>query len=401
MTAGRCNSVSPVQPLDVLHLIDTLEIGGAERVAVNLINQLPVNRFRAHLCTTRRDGPLSSEIRQEVPRLRLQRRWWFDPIALIKLVRYIRAKDIRILHAHGTAIFLARIVAAITPKTCLIWHNHNGASRRSHRPIWVHRLAVRKIAGVIAVNKPLAKWANSHLQVPPDRVWQLNNFVVPKKPRVAGPELPGQRPLRVACVANLRPVKGHRDLLEAIASVKDRVPSVQLVLIGAAPDLSYLRLLEDDVRRLGIGAAISFLGQRSDVDEILQECAVAVLSSHDEGFPVSLLEYGRAGLAVVVTDTGECAEILDAGRCGLVVGVGQIAELALAIERLLTDQQLRTLLAERFSVRVETRYSGREVILHLCRIYESVLPTLTSIDTLSSSLIHEDGQRRNHSYQTI
>lgn len=361
----------PVPAIDVLHLIDTLEIGGAERMAVNLVNRLPRDRFRAHLCTTRAEGPLAKDIQPEIPRLRLGRKWRFDPLAVRKLVHYVHSNDIRILHAHGSALFLAQVVAAMAPTVRVIWHNHYGFVGSVDRPAWIYRLAVRNVVAVISVNAALAGWARSRLHVPTNRVWQLNNFTVPAQRKAAVPKLPGLPHLRVVCVANLRPVKGHRDLLTAIASVRERVPGLHLLLVGAAPDPAHRAVLEEDIRRLGIGAAVSFLGQREDVEAILRQCSVAVLSSHHEGLPVALLEYGHAGLAVVATDAGECAEVLDGGRCGLVVGARQASALGSAIERLLTDQTLRTQLAARFRDRVEIHYSESEAIRQLCCIYET------------------------------
>lgn len=362
-----------MRPVDVLHLIDTLEIGGAERMAVNLVNQLPYDRFRAHLCTTRGEGPFAQDVGPMVPRLRLGRRWRFDLFAILKLVGYIRSNNIRILHAHGSALFLARVAAAVVPGVRVMWHNHYGLLESTDRPAWIYRWAVRNAAAVINVNAALASWARIRLGVPACRVWQLNNFVVLSKGSGALPELPGLPHLRVVCVANLRPVKGHRDLLEALAMVSKRVPGVHLLLVGAAPDPEYRAVLDEDVRRLGLGSSISFLGQREDVQAILGQCSVAVLSSHHEGLPVALLEYGVAGLAVVATDAGECAEVLDGGNCGTIVEIGNPLAFALALERVLTDQALRLQLATGFRDRVDAHYSEREAIDQLCGIYETAL----------------------------
>ena len=86
--------------IHVLHLVDTLWAGGAERVAVDLVNHLPRDRFAPHLCTTRRDGPLEPLVAADVGRLRLARTRRFDGRALRRLVAFIREHDIRILHAR-------------------------------------------------------------------------------------------------------------------------------------------------------------------------------------------------------------------------------------------------------------------------------------------------------------
>src|SRR5918999_1889196 len=89
----------------VMQLTDTLGAGGAERVAVNLANLLPRERYRMYLCTTRRDGPLAGLVADDVGRLCLARRWRFDYRAFGRLVDFIREHKVQILHAHGTALF--------------------------------------------------------------------------------------------------------------------------------------------------------------------------------------------------------------------------------------------------------------------------------------------------------
>jgi glycosyltransferase involved in cell wall biosynthesis len=355
--------------VNVLHVIDTLEIGGAERVAVNLVNNLPRDRFKPHLCTTRGEGPLSRDVKSDVRRLQLLRKRRFDLFAIHKLVKYIRKNDIQIVHAHGSALFVAIAATVSTPKTKLIWHDHYGVIESAERPAWIYRLAAKNVTAVISVNTTLAVWARVRLGVDANRVWQLNNFALPTQATTL-PLLPGSSDLRVVCVANLRPEKGHRDLIEAVARVRESLPGVHLLLVGAAPNPVYLGLLNEDIRRLELGSTVSFLGPRDDVQAILQQCSVGVLSSHHEGLPIALLEYGLAGLAVVSTDSGNCAEVLDAGRCGILVGTRQPTMLASAIQRLLSDPNLRSDLATSFRQRVETYYSATEAISRLSDIYE-------------------------------
>ena len=76
-----------MSPIGVMHLIDTLEVGGAEQMAMSLANLLPRDQFEPHLCTTRHEGPLAAAVGPDVGRLRLgvsagsmPARWhaWFD-----------------------------------------------------------------------------------------------------------------------------------------------------------------------------------------------------------------------------------------------------------------------------------------------------------------------------------
>jgi glycosyltransferase involved in cell wall biosynthesis len=85
------------------------------------------------------------------------------------------------------------------------------------------------------------------------------------------------------------------------------------------------------------------------------------------------LEYGRAGLAVVATQVGECAEILEEGEAGLLVTPSNPDSLARAFLRLLKSPALRTQLGERLNQRVKQNYSAETIVNQVCQVYEQIL----------------------------
>ena len=95
--------------IGVMQMLDTLEAGGAEQVAITIANHLPRGRYDSYLCTTRREGPLAGSIAADVGRLRLARKHSLDPAALARLVRFVQDRQIKIVHAHGSTVFLAKI----------------------------------------------------------------------------------------------------------------------------------------------------------------------------------------------------------------------------------------------------------------------------------------------------
>lgn len=147
----------------------------------------------------------------------------------------------------------------------------------------------------------------------------------------------------LATVGNLSPKKDHRSLLSAFAILGRRRPDTVLVIIGGGP-------LEDELRRytdeLGLRDRVRFLGQRSDVAELLPAFDVFVLSSRHEGLPLALLEAMASGLPVVTTEVGGVPEVISHGENGLMVAPGEPPALAAAIESILDDQAKATRLAE-------------------------------------------------------
>ncbi|MFL6227694.1 MAG: glycosyltransferase [Pyrinomonadaceae bacterium] len=361
----------------VMHVTDTLDAGGIERVAVNLCNLLPRERFRAYLCTTRRDGALADSVAPDVGRLRLSRRWRFDARALRKFSSFVMEHDIRIVHAHGSALFVSGLASLLPPRPALVWHDHFGLPLET-RSALLDRPLARRARGVITVSEPLAEWSRRELGVPPERVRYIPNFVC--EPRQNGhlPELPGAAGARVVCVANLRPQKDHLTLVRAMALVVRRHPGAHLLVVGASPDAAHRARIEDEIARLGISRSVTLLGERRDVHEVLGACDVGVLSSVAEGLPLALIEYASAGLASVATRVGQCAEVLDEGRAGLLVPPRDPDRLAEAISSLLVSPVKLVVLGEILRRRARRLYSAERIVGQVCEVYEQVLNSLNA-----------------------
>jgi glycosyltransferase involved in cell wall biosynthesis len=359
--------------IGVMHLVDTLDAGGAERMAVNLVNALPRDRYRPYLCTTRRDGALGPLVAGDVTRVGLERRHRFDVAAYRRLVAFNAAENIRVLHAHGAAVFIAVAASLRPPHPKVCWHDHYGAHGVQERPGWLYRPVVSRCAGVVAVSEVLAAWSRDRLGVPVDRICYLPNFVeVPDEP-VAVPDLPGRSGVRIICAANLRPQKDHETLLLAMSRVRRAVPDAHLLLAGRAPDDGALERVRAVIGRERLEGHVTVLGSRPDLPAVLRGCDVGVLSSVSEGLPLSLLEYGVAGLPVVATDVGQVADVLDNGRAGLLVPPGDSARLADALVGLLRSRERRVHFGAQLRLRVTTRFSAAAAVTRLERLYDRAL----------------------------
>jgi glycosyltransferase involved in cell wall biosynthesis len=358
--------------IGVMHITDTLDAGGMERVAVNLVNLLPRERYRPYLCTTRREGSLALSIAADVCRLTLGRSWRFDAFALWRLVTYVKEHDIKILHAHGSALFVTALTAMLPPLPVLVWHDHFGLSLDT-RVAWPDRLLTRVARGVIAVSEPLADWSKQKLRVPPERVRYIPNFICEPLTTGDAPDLPGEKGKRIVCVANLRPQKDHLTLIQAMAVVVQKERSAHLLLVGASPDPRYRQVIEEQISALGLGRNVTLMGERQDVHLILRQCDIGVLSSVTEGLPLALIEYAMAALPTVATLVGQCAEVLDDGRTGILVPPSQPQRLADGLLSLLLAPLDRAELGKAFQQHARERYSADSAISQVCEVYDHAL----------------------------
>jgi glycosyltransferase involved in cell wall biosynthesis len=358
----------------VMHVTGGLMLGGLERVVVTIVNSLPAEVYDVHLCTTRFEGPMAEQVEARIPRLRLTRRLPFEPQAMRALKAYIREKDIRLLHAHGYALFMtAATVALMRNPPKLLWHDHTGSFEVKKPSAILHWPATRPVDGIISVTEALAQWARQTLRFPADRVWYLRNFVSEPPLVERCPDLPGSPGQRLVCVANLRPDKAQHKLVAAMKEVVRAVPGAHLLLVGNENDPAYAAHIRQEIARLGQESHVTILGARTDVPAILQACDVGVLGSDSEGLPMALIEYGMIRLPVAATSVGACADVLDEGQAGLVVPPGDPRRMAEALIELLTNHERRESLAQRLAIRVRELFGPEAGARRIRDVYDVLL----------------------------
>ncbi len=174
-------------------------------------------------------------------------------------------------------------------------------------------------------------------------------------------------------VANLIPYKGHRDLIDALALAAPKLPpSWQVLCVGADNDLR--PELETLAAAKGLVGNLRFLGQRFDVDRLLEAADFGVLPSRaNEGFSNAILESMRAGLPMIVTDVGGNAEAVVDGETGIVVPPADPAGLAAALLRVAQDPALRRKLGEAGRERVATQFTLDACVAKYRALYDELL----------------------------
>ncbi|WP_159023066.1 glycosyltransferase [Formosa sp. L2A11] len=353
----------------VLQLIDSLEAGGAERMAVNLANALVSRVERSYLCATRVEGLLKQGLDTEVGYLFLKRRRTLDVAALQRLVRFVKEEQITVIHAHASSFFMASLLKLCLPKRRVIWHDHYGNSEfLDQRPKRILQWCSRGFTAIIAVNAHLADWNREVLYC--KTVTFLPNFVVPYA-STGVTQLYGVPGKRLLCLANLRPQKDHITLLQACAKVFKAHPEWSLHCVGQEGDAIYTTQLQDTVQTLGLEQQVWFYGSCSDTEHIIAQANIGVLASASEGLPLALLEYGQGGLAVVATAVGDCERVIPSVAYGLLVPPSDADALATALSTYISDGTARTKAATALKGYVSVHYAQRAIVRQLLSIYNT------------------------------
>jgi glycosyltransferase involved in cell wall biosynthesis len=159
----------------------------------------------------------------------------------------------------------------------------------------------------------------------------------------------------IAMVSRLDAIKDHATLLNAFALVRLAAPEAQLWIIG---DGAYRKKLERLAHELGIGDATMFLGNRTDVPNLLGHATIFAFSTtRDEGFGIALIEAMAADVPIVASNVAACREVLANGEAGMLVPPSDPERMSEAIIYLLDNAEVRRRLIEAGRRRVQSQYS--------------------------------------------
>lgn len=368
----------------VVLLIGQLGLGGAELQLVLLAEGLRQRGIEVEVVTLSHGGPRQQDLAslgipvwragfvQMAPwrwRPSLPEGYPANAAAFVRLVRYLRRFRPQVMHAF---LFPAYVIAAPAARAASV--PLVVAGRRSmgffkegrRRLLAAERVATAMTDLVVANAEAVARdvvrqehMAASKLVVIRNGV-PANAFTRPY-PTVIETNFP-----IVLCVANLRPEKGHRYLLEAVARLKASGRTCTLLLAGDG-----MMRAELEAMAARTGQDVRFLGQRRDIRALLAVADVVVLPSLSEGLSNALLEAMAAGRAIVATDVGGNAEAV--GEAGLLVPVGDVAALAEGMERVLADATLRRRLGSAAADRARSEFSIETMVDRHVQLYQKHL----------------------------
>lgn len=333
-------------------------------MSVSYANALAKRIDASFLCCTRKEGLLKNQMAPEVGYLFLDKKSAFDPKAFFKLRRFIKENKIDLIQAHSSSWFLALMVKLSLPMLKLVWHDHYGRELNK-RNTGILKPASKFFDGIIAVNKDLEAWSKKNLYS--KKVRYFKNFLAENSSSGERVRLKGGDSFKIICVANLRPQKDHLNLLQAFHKVMVKRPASTLHLVGTEEQTSYSADIRKFIEENNLQEKVFIYGEQENISEILKQADLGVLSSASEGLPLALLEYGRAGLAVVCTDVGECAEVI--GSAGKIVSANNSEELAKGIIFYLRNVEERKRHSADFNEFIFNNFSEKVIVPDLDYFY--------------------------------
>ncbi|MDV3243084.1 MAG: glycosyltransferase [Methylocaldum sp.] len=373
-------------------MIDSLGMGGAERMLFNYLQHLDRNRYEPRVCVFRvRDGnPIAAEIeRLGVPVDLLPASGIRDFMNVVSLVRYLRRHGIDLVHTQLETVTVhggiaAKIVGLPTVHTLHTFAYPEATSKEIRRSE-VAWFALRNFHDkIIAVSAAVGDYAVAKGRVPPERISVLYNGIDTSSFRRRNEAdraavrktfgIPADAAL-VVTVAVLRREKGIQFLIEAWPDILEAVPNAYYLIVGAGPFESQLKSL---ATTYNLTDRVLFAGARNDIPEILGGSDLFVLPTLDDVLPTVLAEAMASGLPIVASRVGGVPEMVEPGKNGLLVAPADQTQLAEACVRLLRtpDEALR--LAQGGQDVAEARFNVRNQVRKLENIYQELLERTNS-----------------------
>lgn len=366
--------------INVLHVIGTLQLGGAENQVATLVPFLSNGRYTVHVCCLHREGVHADVLRARginVISLNMRLRYW--PIAVYKLYRLIKQLQIQIVHTHlyGSGIW-GRSVGKLADVPVIMSTEQGMTLWKKRHHLIIEGFVNRFTDKIIAVSEDIRQRRITYENVPPEKIVVIPNAVdIRKFHKTNGSEqIRAQLGLStssivVGTVARLVPPKRLDYFLEAARIVCEVMPRVHFLIVGDGPLRSEL---EDRARQLGLlSNSVQFLGSRQDVAELLAALDIFVLSSEREGLPVSMLEAMAASKPIIVTSVGGIPEVIQNGYNGILVSPHNPSALANAIMDLIENNATREAIAQQGYQTVNTRFSAMAVSRQIASLYDNLL----------------------------
>lgn len=352
----------------IMHVLTSLEIGGAEMLVFEILAHMPEAAPRTRVVTLRRRGPLAARVEAlGIPVDSLDIPGDRGALALaMALARIVRREQPDVIHSHNSSPLIATSLATLFMPDVRLIHTEHGRSSSGSRAARVAlRLAGRRTSAIVAVSNDTAAWARDNVGMPGDRIHVIRNGVsTSAAPR---PRSPGGH--RGVTVARLEPVKGLGTMIRAVAGIAARIPDFHLHIFGDGSERAHLVALTGS---LGLKAHITFHGMCDDVPAALAIGDVFLSSSVSEGISLTILEAMAAGLPIVATAVGGTPELVVDRVNGRLVRSGDPDLFAAAAVELLADPVAAAAMGQASRVRAETEFTMNVMVTQYRQLYAAM-----------------------------
>jgi glycosyltransferase involved in cell wall biosynthesis len=365
----------------VLHVIDSLHLGGAQEVVLNLAT-CGSSRFLHEVATMHGHGIYWDRLREagiKVHSLSIHKHL---PFYLATLPALLLAHRPDILHCHLIpSNIIAKPLGALFRVPLILNHDHTNDPHRIDNKLL---LAVDKTTNsfahhIIAVAAACRNFLIQHESIPPHKITLIPNAIDLRR---FSPRKSDRRKSRnkfglpldakvIAGVGRLNSQKNFSLFLDIAAALVLRFPELRFLLAGDGPEESMLR---EKARSLGLEDRVVFAGYVADTRHVYTAADMLLMPSRFEGLPMTLLEAMAMGLPVVASKLDGIAEVIEDGREGFLAESIHPQDFVDRSATLLESPTKSSELASNARAKIESRFSVERMTTAVEAIYDRFLP---------------------------
>jgi sugar transferase (PEP-CTERM/EpsH1 system associated) len=362
-----------------MHVTYKFGVGGMEVGIAKLVNGLDGTKVASAICSTVQGDSLKERLRPGVKLFELNRRRGNDPNLVADLYRLFKRERPHIVHTHRWGTLFEGTLAARLAGVPYVVHGEHGTLETRWHNAWVQRRLWHHVDRVLSVSSRLAERMARVMSFPLDRIRVIRNGLdltrfQPVADKAAARRALGIPPDRlvIGTVGRTVPVKDHPTFLRALARVRDGGVPFTAVIAGTGPSFQdTVRLAES----LNLTEEVRLLGNRDDVDTVLQAFDIFVLSSTSEGLSNTIQEAMATGLPVVATNVGGADELVVEGETGILTPAGDDRAMADALQALARDDARRAAFGRSGAERARAHFG----IARMFRDYEEMYLSLGKV----------------------
>jgi glycosyltransferase involved in cell wall biosynthesis len=313
----------------IVHFVEDLNLGGLERMALDLARQQKVAGHSVWIYCLYGRGSLAEKAEATGITVRsFGKKTGFSVRVLLRIAESLRSDRPDVVNTHNPGVHhYAALAAKIAGVPAVISTRHS-ARMSTGEPYQERyfRWTLPLTAHVVYVSNSTREGLGKSVRVPTGKASVIHNGIPTESYRLHAAALGSRFPrVRFGTLGRMVPAKAHSVLLEAFAQVSRQIPQAELRIGGSGP-------LQDEVRtrihELGLDGRATVLGATDDVAGFLGTLDIFVLSSVSEGLPLVILEAMAAGLPIVSTNVGGISEVAPEGLAAWYCEPGDAAALA-------------------------------------------------------------------------
>lgn len=372
----------------IAHVIYRLDVGGLENGLVNLINHIPIDRYRHAIICLKEYTDYKDRLPGDIEIFALNKRPGNDPRLYWQLWRLFRHLQPDLVHTRNLATLEAQLPAFLAGVFRRVHGEHgrdmHDVDNTSAKYRYLRKVFRPLINQYVALSLDLSRYLTQDVGIPEVRVIQLYNGVDTGRfhpPHSARPKptLPGFFPpgtVVIGTVGRMEAVKDQLTLAQAFINLISRRPTertrLRLVMIG---DGALRPQMIELLSQAGLADIVWLPGTRNDIPDLLRAMDIFVLPSLAEGISNTILEAMATGLPVIATQTGGNPELVVDGQTGQLVPRRDPEAMARAIERYLESPVLMRRHGQAGRERAMDQFSIQQMVKRYLALYDELLET--------------------------